>query len=132
MKQQKRHDELDVVIAVDCFTICAVFYAVMSFLIMYLHETPMSVGLSEVIVGIMYDVNIGIYRKKKERCGVYLILALLHLVIGLAVIIFYIGGFGLISTIIGAVTGIVWTIMFVLCHIITAKRDKEINEELKR
>lgn len=139
MKQRRKPGPTTIDIPVDVFTACAVLTALFSFLIMYLKESTISIGISCTMLALLAKILLntresGVRKNIYEegQLSMYGALALLHCVLAVGVIASYVFGFPLIATIIGATTGIAWTVIFVLCHIVVSRRDAIINDELKK
>lgn len=139
MKQRRKPGPTVIDIPVDVFTACAVLTALFSFLIMYLKDSIISIGISCTMLTLLAKILLntresGVKKKIYEegQLSMYGALALLHCVLAVGVIASYVLGFPLIATIIGATTGIAWTVIFVLCHIVVSRRDAIINDELKK
>lgn len=135
-RNNKDDEKLYIDVNIDSFTASAVSCGFFAFLIMLLKETVWAVGISLwmviLITTLMIRTRASDEVVKEGKMGMYGVLALVHILLGVAIVASYIMGFGLVSTAIGAGTGIVWAVIFVICHVIVSKRDAIINEELKK
>ena len=120
-KNNRDDEKLYVNVNIDSFTASAVSCGFFAFLIMLLKETVWAVAISLWMVTLITTLMI------RTRAS-----DVVHILLGVAIVASYIMGFGLVSTAIGAGMGIVWAIIFVICHVIVSKRDAIINKELKK